>query len=100
MRSLLYLAILTTVVVFAMVSFNIFHNYITSKISEDVSIEIAPITPVFNKDALENVRQRKEIVVDLKTASPEALPKATPFKRIEEKLATSSGVLELQNEEL
>lgn len=97
-RSILYLAILTTIVVFAMVSFNIFHSYITSKISQDVSIEIAPITPIFNKNALENIKQRKEVVVDLKQ-SLEPSPKGTPsVKTSEEKSATSGSALKSQNE--
>lgn len=79
LRNLLYLAILTTIVVFSMIGFNIFHNYTTSTVSQDTGEAITPITPTFDRGALEALRQRKEVIGDLKK----------PVRR-----ATSEGIFE------
>jgi hypothetical protein len=65
LKSLLYLAIMTTAVVASWIGFAIYHNSVTSTISSDTSIRITPIDAQFDKETIETIRQKRVIRADL-----------------------------------
>lgn len=45
----------------AWIAFSVYHNFISSTIPETLGTNIAPITPSFNTDAIEQLKKRKRI---------------------------------------
>lgn len=41
--------------------FTIYHNSVTSTIPEDVNIQITPITPVFDKNIIKDIKNRNSL---------------------------------------
>lgn len=91
-KSLLYLAILTTVVVASWIGFSVYHNHTTSTISSDTSIRIAPIQPEFDRETIQSIKSKKNVGANLNeqranvTLAPEVNPTPT---------STSSGEINL-----
>lgn len=65
LKNLLYFAILTTFFVICWIGFGIYHNSITSTISEDTSIRIIPISPRFDIETIAKLKSKKTIKADL-----------------------------------
>lgn len=71
-KSLLYIAILTTIVVISWVGFSVYHNRTTSTISEDLGIRITPIPGSFNKETIAKIKAKKAVSANLsETRAPE-----------------------------
>lgn len=64
-RNLTILAILTAVTVLAWIGFTIYYNLRTSTLTEEAIIRVAPITPTFDRKAIQEISKRKQIQVDL-----------------------------------
>lgn len=65
-KNLVTLAIFTTMIVIVWIGFNIYHNFATSTVSNDINIRSTPIENTFKTKTIEdNLKSRKEITVDL-----------------------------------
>lgn len=60
-REILFLIISTFVLVFVWVGFSIYHNAVTSTISQTLSIQIAPISPTFDMQTFEKLKEREKV---------------------------------------
>jgi hypothetical protein len=68
LKNLLYFAILTTFVVMCWVGFGIYHNSITSTISESTTKSIIPISPRFDIETIAKLKSKKVIRADLSSS--------------------------------
>jgi len=90
-KSLLYLAILTTATVSSWISFSVYHNYTTSTIDSDTSIIITPIQAEFDRETIERIKNKNKIDANLNeqkivvTPTPDVIltPTATPSGQID-----------------
>jgi len=95
-REILFLIISTFTLVVVWVGFSIYHNAVTSTISQALSIQITPISPTFDMQTFEKLKEREkvsplfEIKKSLLLASPSASqsPTSSGIER-----ATQSGSL-------
>jgi len=60
-NDILILLIPSFLIVMFWVGFNIYHNYITSTIPEELSIQITPISPDFDTKTIENIKKRNSV---------------------------------------
>jgi hypothetical protein len=60
-KDILFILISSFVVVVAWVSFNIYHIYATSTLSQDLQSELTPIDPVFDPQTMEQLKTRENI---------------------------------------
>lgn len=60
-KDLLIFLLPAFLVVFFWVIFNIYHSSVTSTIPETISLQIIPISPVFDKKAIDDIKNRQEI---------------------------------------
>lgn len=80
------------------VLFNVYHNYISSTITDPLTHQIIPIEGSFDSDTIEEIKQRKrvepanEIVIEV-SETP------TPTPQLEDEGATLSAEIDLENEE-
>lgn len=65
LKNLLLLSAFSTFVVIVIIALNLFHSYTLSNLSPRTQNRIIPITPTFDKKTLEELKQRKEIDVNL-----------------------------------
>lgn len=114
-KNILYLAILTTVVVFTWVASNVWYSLVTPTTPEDTNAYSTPITPNFDAQTLEQLGNRIEVPVDLSqsgdyvsnpgrqetstpsaditvTPTPEELIQPTPEESIDESLSPTPEV--------
>lgn len=98
------LLILIPLALFALswIGFSVYHNIITTTISQPLSVQIEPITPDFNTNTITSLKARRTIspMYDIGTptptptvntsASPSATPTISPTKSIP---ATTGGSL-------
>lgn len=85
MKNFIYLSILTAFVVLCWIIFSIVHNSTTSTISQDTGIIINPISPRFDLKTLDDMKQRKNLSVNLEeeiTSGSAATPILTPLPKI------------------
>lgn len=61
-NDILVILIPSLLIVVLWVVFNIYHNFVTSTIPTTLNVRIQPINPDFDTKAIENIRQRSEIV--------------------------------------
>ena len=75
-KDIIYILISVVVLVFAWIAFNIYHNTISTTISETTSIQIAPIPPTFDIQTITKLKQKEKITpaFEIKEAP---LPEAT-----------------------
>ena len=81
-KDLLILLVPMFLVTILWVIFNIYHNYVTSTITDPLTVQIIPIEGKFNKTSLESIRDRKRleplftapISDEEETPSPSPLP--------------------------
>lgn len=95
MKNFIYLSILTAFVVLCWIIFSIFHNSTTSTISQDTSITINPIKPLFDLKTLDQLKQRKNLSVNLETEIASGSSIMTPTPSIE---SSSSATTNNQSE--
>jgi hypothetical protein len=60
-NDILLILIPSFVFALAWISFSIYHNIITSTISEPLSVQIAPITPSFNTSVINDLKNREKV---------------------------------------
>ncbi len=84
-RELMFLIISIFVVAVAWITFSIYHNAVTSTISDSLSLRINPIQPQFDTATLEEYKKRKQVKpllgipdTENSTATPSVSPTATP----------------------
>ncbi len=90
-KSLLYLAILTTAVVASWIGFSVYHNYTTSTISQDTNIRIIPIDPQFDRETIGTIKAKRVIEADLTKTKVET----TLVPSASDSAATNSGQIDL-----
>jgi hypothetical protein len=72
-RDIIILLIPSFILILAWIIFSIYHNSVASTITPVVNIQISPITPVFDVNAISNLKQRQKV-----TPIYEAQVPATP----------------------
>ncbi len=94
LKNLLYITLLTFAIIVSWIAFGIYHSFTTSTISSDASILITPIPPRFDDQALERVKSRKSVSIDLGKSRSVAstTPTLAPISNIQE---SASGAAEL-----
>lgn len=65
LKNLVYLAVFTTFVVAVWIGLTIYHNFSKTTISEVAQIQIVPINPTFNPNAINELKQRRQVAADL-----------------------------------
>jgi hypothetical protein len=60
-NDILLILIPSFVFVLVWVSFSIYHNVVTSTISEPLNIQIAPITPNFDTSTIDSLKNREKV---------------------------------------
>jgi hypothetical protein len=73
-RDLLYLSLSALVLTVAWISFNIYHIWATSTITEDLQMQIQPITPDFDTGTITALKSRKKITPVYTSNNPPAVP--------------------------
>ena len=78
-KDILYIAISSFILTAAWVGFSIYHNWVTTTISETLQVQIQPIDPNFDQDTLQKLKNRQPIapIYESKTA-PTLPPETTP----------------------
>lgn len=61
-KDLLWISISIFVIVALWIGFNIHHSYVDSTITPSLQLQIAPIEPNFDTEALNKIKTRKKIV--------------------------------------
>jgi hypothetical protein len=85
-NDILIILIPLSVFVLAWIGFSIYHNIVTSTISEPLSIQIAPIVPTFDTNTIGKLKTRNTVspIYELSTTTQDtvaiiASPSATPI---------------------
>lgn len=91
-KSLLYLAILTTVTVLSWIVLSIYHNYTTSTIDQTTNIIITPIEPEFDQETIQKIKLKK--VINANLSNVRAIISPSPIDS-QEPEASPSGQEEL-----
>lgn len=60
-RDILFILISSFIVVAAWISFNIYHIYITSTISQNLQLQLLPINPNFDANTIQQLRTRENV---------------------------------------
>lgn len=60
-KDILFLAISSFALIVLWIIFNVYHNVVTSTISQSLIVQIAPIKPDFDIKTIENLKQRKQV---------------------------------------
>ncbi len=79
-KDLLWISISIFIIVVLWIGFNIYHSHADSTIEPDLQLQIAPIEPSFNTEALNKIKTRKKIipVYQLDSASGSASVEPNP----------------------
>lgn len=82
-RDVLLILISTFIIVVCWIAFNVVHNSITSTISENLAVQIIPISPNFDTQAIERIKKRQKISPLYEIDNQSSLPiTATPSSPI------------------
>jgi hypothetical protein len=103
-NDILLILIPSFIFVLAWIGFSIYHNVITSTISDSLSIQIMPITPTFDTNTIDSLKNREKVtpiynlsVTDqnvIQPASPSAGPiNVTPTPPVENSTQTQQATL-------
>ena len=65
LRNLLFLSIITTLAILALIGFNYYHNVTTSTVAEFITTKNIPITPILDTKTVEDLSDRNTITVNL-----------------------------------
>lgn len=60
-KDILFILISSFVVVIFWIGFNLYHIWVTSTISENIQLQLEPIDPTFDKNAMQQLRLREQI---------------------------------------
>jgi hypothetical protein len=60
-KDILLILIPSFIFVLAWIGFSIYHNIVTSTISEPLSVQITPITPNFDTSVIDNLKNREKV---------------------------------------
>ena len=60
-KDILYISISSFILTVAWVGFSIYHNWVTTTISETLQVQIQPIDPSFDQDTLQRLKNRQPI---------------------------------------
>ena len=78
-KDILFIFISSFIVVVAWISFNIYHIWATTTVSEDLQLQLTPIAPVFDAKTMEQLKTRENInPIYENLASPSATPTPAP----------------------
>jgi hypothetical protein len=84
-NDILLVLIPSFIFVLTWIGFSIYHNIVTSTISQPLNVQIAPITPTFDTNVIDSLKN-KDIVLPLyelstpaQAATPPASPSAAPI---------------------
>lgn len=86
-KELLFIAASFFLLFLIFIGFSIYHNFVTSNITDDVNIQILPISPSFDEKTISDLKKRKNLTPVFQitpTESQSPLPTITP-------IATSSA---------
>lgn len=75
-KDILLLLVPFSLLVVLYIALSVYHNLVTSTISEAVNIQITPISPNFDQKAIMEIRKRQTIVPIFETL-PQSSPAAT-----------------------
>ena len=84
-NDILLILIPSFIFVLAWIGFSIYHNVVTSTISEPLSIEITPITPTFDTSIIDGLKNREkvspiyELSIPVQNVAIPASPSANPI---------------------
>lgn len=94
-REILFILVSTLILVIAWIGFNVYHNTVTSTISDILNIRISPINPDFNIKDFEKLKERKKVLPIFEAQiSTSASITTTPTPSITgSQQATSGGAL-------
>lgn len=76
-KELLYLTISSFILTIIWISSNVYHAYATSTIDSLLSIQIAPISPEFDMQTINKIRQRIQVTPE-DNATPSETPTPSP----------------------
>lgn len=76
-RDIITLLIPSFILILAWIIFSIYHSSVSSTITPVVDIQISPIKPVFDMDAISKLRQRQKVTPIYETPAT-ATPTPTP----------------------
>lgn len=98
-KDALFLLIPVTLLVIAWIAFNIYHNSVTSTISDTLNTNILPITPNFDTKTFSNLKERERVdplfqiqKAETPTPTPTPSPTLIPLSSFNESSATSAGI--------
>lgn len=80
LKNLLFLSIITTLAIVALIGFNYYHNTTTSAVPEFIATKNVPIVPKMDTKTAENLSNRNIITVNLHDKNISVQPTATPNK--------------------
>jgi len=99
-KDVLFLLIPVTLLVISWIVFNIYHNSVTSTISDTLNTNIAPITPNFDTKTISNLKERERVAplfqiqkaeTPTPTLTPTPILKPIPSPSLSESSATSNA---------
>lgn len=69
-REILFLVISSFIIVLAWIGFNLYHNMKTSTINQNLTVQILPISPNFDKKTISDLKKRERIapLYEIKTS--------------------------------
>lgn len=79
-KDLLVLLVSASIIVFAWIGFSVYHSFITSTISETVSIQISPIKPAFDTRTVANMKTRQPVIPVFEAQSVPSSVSARPLR--------------------
>lgn len=92
-KDILIILISTFILVVAWIGFNIYHNSVTSTISETLGVRISPINPDFNIKDINALKERKKVTPILDATASLATPSATPTTQPTPSTPTPSPII-------
>jgi hypothetical protein len=102
-KDLLILLVPMFLITILWVVFNIYHNYVTSTITDPLTLQIVPIDGKFNRTSLESIKDRKRLeplfiapVTEDENTSPTPSP---GIEQVEETASSSAGETSRQDSE-
>lgn len=91
-KDLLFLVISSFTLIVFWIIFNIYHNSVTSTISESLIIQIAPINPSFDMKTLNSLKSRTQISPIYTSSSTNSATIIIPTPTV--KLSTQSALIQ------
>jgi hypothetical protein len=79
-NQILIILVPSFIFVIAWIGFSVYHNIITSTISDSLSVQIAPIAPSFDTNTIGALKNRLQVtpIYNLGTPSQNSVPQASP----------------------